>query len=183
MMTSSNGNIFRVTGPLCGEFTGHRWISRTKATGEELSLICAWINVWVNNRQAGDLRRHRAHYDVIVKIMKADVFILMADNFQHYPLWNVCGMTKYDVISWSTSHGTCTRLVLCCIRCLCLPILYRLSSLALNGARFNIKMSSYQYRKSHCGDKTVVRSSYLHSGISYTGKMTSWYWIRAQNSK
>ena len=25
MMTSSNGNIFRVTGPLCGEFTGHRW--------------------------------------------------------------------------------------------------------------------------------------------------------------
>ena len=22
MMTSSNGNIFRVTGPLCGEFTG-----------------------------------------------------------------------------------------------------------------------------------------------------------------
>ena len=30
------------------------------------------------------------------------------------------------------------------------------------------------------GDKTVVRSSYLHNGISYTGKMTSWYWIRAQ---
>ena len=27
MMASSNGNIFRVTGPLCGEFTGHRWIS------------------------------------------------------------------------------------------------------------------------------------------------------------
>ena len=26
MMTSSNGNIFRITGPLCGEFTGHRWI-------------------------------------------------------------------------------------------------------------------------------------------------------------
>ena len=25
MMTSSNGNIFRVTGPLCGEFTGDRW--------------------------------------------------------------------------------------------------------------------------------------------------------------
>ena len=26
MMTSSNGNIFRVTGPLCANFTGHRWI-------------------------------------------------------------------------------------------------------------------------------------------------------------
>ena len=30
------------------------------------SLICAWINGWVNSRKAGDLRRHRAHYDVIV---------------------------------------------------------------------------------------------------------------------
>ena len=46
-------------------------------------------------------------------------------------------------------------------------------------SRFNIKMSFYQYRKSHCGDKTVVRSSYLHNEISYTGKMTSSYWIRA----
>ena len=30
------------------------------------SLICAWINGWVNNREAGDLRRYRTHYDVIV---------------------------------------------------------------------------------------------------------------------
>ena len=41
-------------------------------------------------------------------------------------------------------------------------------------------MSSYQYRKSLCWDKTVVRSSYLHNGISYTGKVSSLYWIRAQ---
>ena len=30
------------------------------------SLICTWINIGVNNREAVDLRRHRAHYDVIV---------------------------------------------------------------------------------------------------------------------
>ena len=30
------------------------------------SLIYAWINDWVNNREAGDLRRQRDHYDVIV---------------------------------------------------------------------------------------------------------------------
>ena len=30
------------------------------------SLICVWINGWVNNREAGDLRRYRTHYDVIV---------------------------------------------------------------------------------------------------------------------
>ena len=32
------------------------------------SLICTWINGWVNTRDAGDLRRHRAHYDVIVML-------------------------------------------------------------------------------------------------------------------
>ena len=35
-MTSSNGSIFRVTGHLCGEFTGHRWIPHTKANDAEL---------------------------------------------------------------------------------------------------------------------------------------------------
>ena len=30
------------------------------------SLICVWINGWVNNPEAGDLRRYRAHYDVTV---------------------------------------------------------------------------------------------------------------------
>ena len=48
------------------------------------------------------------------------------------------------------------------------------------GAWFNIKMLPYQYGKSHCGDKTAVRSSYLHNGIDYTCKMSSLYWIRAQ---
>ena len=47
---------------------------------------------------------------------------------------------------------------------------------------FNIKMSSYQYRKSHYGDKTILRRSYLYNGISYTGKTTSLYWIRALDS-
>ena len=47
------------------------------------------------------------------------------------------------------------------------------------GGWFNIKMPSYQYMKSHCADKTILRPSNLHNGISYTGKMTSLYWIRA----
>ena len=33
-----------------------------------LSLICVWIIGWVNNREAGDLRRYRAHYDIIVML-------------------------------------------------------------------------------------------------------------------
>ena len=30
------------------------------------SSICAWINGWVHNREADDLKHHRAHWDVIV---------------------------------------------------------------------------------------------------------------------
>ena len=41
MMTSSYGDIFRVTGPLCGEITGHDWIPRTKAGDAEL-----WRFLW-----------------------------------------------------------------------------------------------------------------------------------------
>ena len=41
MMTSSNGNIFHVTGPLYGEFTGDRWIPPTKASEAEL-----WCFLW-----------------------------------------------------------------------------------------------------------------------------------------
>ena len=33
------------------------------------SLISVWINGWVNNREAGDLRRRRSHYDVIVMVL------------------------------------------------------------------------------------------------------------------
>ena len=58
MMTSSNGNIFRVTGPLWGESTGDQWRGVLM-----FSLICTWTNGWANNQDAGDLRRHRAHYD------------------------------------------------------------------------------------------------------------------------
>ena len=68
MMTSSNGNIFRVTGPLCGEFTGHGDFpaQRPVTRSFDFSKICAWIDGCVNNREAGGLRRNRAHYDVIV---------------------------------------------------------------------------------------------------------------------
>ena len=40
------------------------------------SLICARINGWVNNREAGDLRRHRAHYDVTVIKSYISVWLL-----------------------------------------------------------------------------------------------------------
>ena len=76
MMTSSNRNIFRVTVPLCGDLTGQRWIPLTKASDAEL-----WCVLWpapeknggVNNRDAGDLRRHLAHYDVSIMLTVAKI--------------------------------------------------------------------------------------------------------------
>ena len=68
MMTSSNGNIFRVTGLCAGNSpvpvnSPHKGQWRGALM---FSLICVWINGWVNSRRAGDLRRYLGHYDVIV---------------------------------------------------------------------------------------------------------------------
>ena len=48
--------------PVSGEFPAQSPVTR----GLMFSLIYVWINGWVNNRKAGDLRRYRVHYDVIV---------------------------------------------------------------------------------------------------------------------
>ena len=49
------------------------------------SLIWAWINGWVNNHEAGDLRRHRAHYDVTVMFLRKDAacWQIMVLQIQH----------------------------------------------------------------------------------------------------
>ena len=123
MMTSSNGNIFRVIGPFCGEFTGQRWIPFTKASDAEtssissrfsgitlyremkylsiylslmFSLICAWINGWANNREAGDLRHHRAHYDVIVMIR--DSILQNTEAWMHVIGW-IMMTSRHDTLS------------------------------------------------------------------------------------
>ena len=49
----------------------HRWPVNSPHKGQwrralMFSLICVWINGRVNNREAGDLRRHGGHYDVTV---------------------------------------------------------------------------------------------------------------------
>ena len=84
MMTSSNGNIFRVTvnSPHKGQWRG----------GLMFSLICARINGWINNCEAGDLRRNRAHYDVSVmmitvsslELVKAWQNAIISQNVWHH---------------------------------------------------------------------------------------------------
>ena len=64
MMTSSNENIFRVTSPLCGEFpgSGEFPVQRPVTRSFDVFFDLRLKNGWVNNREADDLRPHRAHY-------------------------------------------------------------------------------------------------------------------------
>ena len=91
MMMLSNGNIFRFTGPLCGEVTGGQWRGALM-----FSLICTWINGCVINRKAGDLRRHRAHYDVIV-------------IEGHFVPDSMCPRSLSIAIKWGNVHWICVH--------------------------------------------------------------------------
>ena len=89
------------------------------------SLICAWINGWVNNREAGDLGRYRAHYDVTVMQLIPRIHILMGDfslnnsrkATHSSPVRASYGMSfvraKYDQSFVTITFGLCTPP--CCI--------------------------------------------------------------------
>ena len=53
----------------------------------KFSLICAWINGWANNREAGDLRRHCVHYDVIVMNISANEPMLCLGDWRRLQCW------------------------------------------------------------------------------------------------
>ena len=52
----------------------------------KFSLICAWTNGWTNNRDAGDLRRHHTHYNVIMMVLatELDIFLESFFAFNYY---------------------------------------------------------------------------------------------------
>ena len=84
MMTSSNGNIFHITGPL------RRGIHQSPVNSPHkgqwcralmFSLICDWIYSWVSNREAGDLRNHCTHYDVTVMMRFFAGWIPQSENW------------------------------------------------------------------------------------------------------
>ena len=111
------------------------------------------------------------HY-VLNSIAGIGIFISFCRAFHIIPpYWN--GTGSWNPFSW----GTRTYL----------HILYSWKNNFILGlktwALFSIKMSPYQYMKSHCGGKTILRPSHLHNGISYTGKMASSYWIGALATK
>ena len=54
------------------------------------SLICTWANSWINNGDTGDLRRQRAHYDVIVMHIcrvASDSHFRGNESHRHHVYW------------------------------------------------------------------------------------------------
>ena len=89
MMTSSNGNIFRVTGPLCGNppvNSPHKgqWHGTLM-----FSLISARTNGRANNRDAGDLRRNRVHHNVTVMWQNLHIMHPITNSHSFVMCWFV----------------------------------------------------------------------------------------------
>ena len=83
------------------------------------SLIYAWLNDWVNNREAGDLRRHRGHYDVnvmtkpcgrwsnaLLLVLTSVVMSVEEIPSNHLPT-NICSNQHDDVIKWKQFPRYC----------------------------------------------------------------------------
>ena len=70
-----------------------RWFPHTKPSDAELWCFLwsasLWINDWVNNREAGDLRRNRCHYDVIVMIMPVPQQLSKIMSHNMVPLYSI----------------------------------------------------------------------------------------------
>ena len=65
-------------------------------------LICVWINGWVNNREAGDLRRKQAHYDVIVMYWAHCYLTMLGLKAIHVgkrgPWWRIWQSNQYCIL-------------------------------------------------------------------------------------
>ena len=82
--------------PVTGEFPSQRPVTQSVM----FSLICTWINGWVNNRDAGDFRRHRTHYDVTVMLNN---IVWSTKAYTNHWLWEeyTCLMLcDHDVTIW-----------------------------------------------------------------------------------
>ena len=70
------------------------------------SLICVWINGWVNNSEAGDLRRHRGHYDVNVMNDEWAFIAPLSINLSEIGIKNTFLLKKMHLKMSSTNSAT-----------------------------------------------------------------------------
>ena len=105
----------------------HRWPVNSPHKGQwrgalMFSLICTWTSGWANHRDAGDLRRHRAHYVVTVLIWPS--FITSNCHFTSryfgglkQELWDNVGTMSVLIIQHrfcSIQYSSCQRQIYIC---------------------------------------------------------------------
>ena len=136
---------FRIAGPLWGEppVTGG-FSSQSKSRGALVfSLICAWTNGWKNNRDPGDLMRHRAHYDdtVMPYLMASDISSM--DIYQRW-LCNFIHGTNESILKrmiWILRvyyWGSCSLQGLFPLDCICANQLDQMYNLFVKFSPFNL---------------------------------------------
>ena len=136
--------IYAGNSPVTGEFPAQRPVTRSLM----FSLICAWINGWVNNNETCDLRRHRAHYDVIV-VVNHD---LRSTPRIKMPAVKISKLWFIFALRW--------------LACPCDMILHDFSPINTTGVTH-----TYQHKSKHgwvitCPGKVWGETTYIHSQTS-----------------
>ena len=97
------------------------------------SLICVWINGWVNNREAGDLRRYRAHYGVSVMryyLYKSRQFLVIYNcSYTSVPVKQLRSIKFIGEKYWYTTQNDLNQ------------FFYHINGLTLLGAKYGINHS------------------------------------------
>ena len=124
MMTSSNGNIFRVTGPLWGESTGHRRFPSRRPVTQSFDIFGIFFDLRLNKRQRKQ-SRHRwfetpsrllwRHYNeslntmpILFSVATVDLFPLMsAFILRHSACGQIHGAvsSRYRHVQFDTPHA------------------------------------------------------------------------------
>ena len=103
MMTSSNGNIFRVTGLLCGEFTGHRWIPPQRSVTRNNDVF---IDMCLNKR----LSKQSWGWWFVVplcplwshcNVMDSDQRETYSNHLQPHSLSRISTVQDWELTNWS----------------------------------------------------------------------------------
>ena len=143
MMTSSNGNIFRVTGPLCGGFTGHPWIPAQRPVTRSFDVFFGLrLNKWLSKQLWGwwfeapsrSLWRHcndkqsPKSMTMITKSTDAFRWVVCGYCLYAHKIWGtMCPAPCINVIArqWKIIDIQYTQLVLASSRCIVVLVMER----------------------------------------------------------
>ena len=167
MMMSSNGNIFRVTGPLCRN-SPHKGQWRGAMM---FSFICARTNGWVNNRRWIETPSCSLCSRNLIVTGCWDSILRKSRTSPFHHIWH----SSYNVY-WCPGDARNKS-----ISSNAINLIHHQYSDVSTRALSQCKDGLSRCEDFHYKDKMVMRPSYLYNGNPYTGKTTSLYWDASLN--